>query len=140
MPFCRLYISFAQQVPFARIAGSGTISLKAHLYGHVYYSVELLTASLRFSMIAIPAKRTVTDDEYHEVEHSKMALRHVHVFSNDPLLASYLASYLQGETCNIQEEGTSFICVPPISRSCRCLALPLRENGVVLGWLVCLTS
>jgi hypothetical protein len=59
-------------------------------------------------MIATPAKCIATADEYHEVEHSKMALRHVHVFSNDPLLASYLASYLQGETCNIQEEDGKF--------------------------------
>lgn len=37
-----------------------------------------------------------------------MASRYVHVFSNDPLLAPYLASYLQGETCNIREEEGKF--------------------------------
>ena len=39
-----------------------------------------------------------------------MTSRHVHVFSNDPLLAPYLASFLQAETCTIQdEEGTFYL-------------------------------
>jgi hypothetical protein len=59
-------------------------------------------------MISTVAKRTATNDEYDEMEYSKMVPRHVHVFSNDPLLASYLAAFLQGETCNIQEEEGKF--------------------------------
>jgi hypothetical protein len=47
-------------------------------------------------------------DKHGEMEYGQMSPRNIHIFSNDPQLAPYLAHYLQGQTCNMLEEEGKF--------------------------------